>query len=74
MIYPDIGLSVDEFDDVIISQFEDGLTKEEIRENTKEMGLGNTKTDKSFTVSFHRRWKRLIDTGFIRDEKQGNKT
>ena len=74
MIYPDIGLSVDEFDDVIISQFEDGLTKEEIRENTKEMGLGNTKTDKSFTVSFHRRWKRLIDTGFITDEKQGNKT
>lgn len=74
MIYPDIGLSVDEFDDVIITQFEDGLTKEEIRENTKQMGLGNTKTDKSFTVSFHRRWKRLIDTGFITDKKQGNKT
>ena len=74
MIYPEIGLSVDAFSDAIISQFEDGLSKEEIKGNIKEMGLGNTTTDKSFNVVFNRRWKKLIDTGFLNNEKQGNKT
>ena len=74
MIYPEIGLSVDEYSDAIISQFEDGLSKEEIKGNIKEMGLGNTTTDKSFNSVFNRRWKKLIDTGFLNNEKQGNKT
>lgn len=72
MIYPEIGLSVDAFSDAIISQFEDGLSKEEIKGNIKEMGLGNTTTDKSFNTVFNRRWKNLVDTGFINNEKQGN--
>ena len=74
MIYPEIGLSVDEYSDAIISQFEDGLSKEEIKGNIKEMGLGNTTTDKSFNSVFNRRWKKLIDTGFLDNEKQGNNT
>ena len=36
------------------------------------MGLGNTTTDKSFNTVFNRRWKNLVDTGFINNEKQGN--
>jgi hypothetical protein len=38
------------------------------------LGLGNTTTDKSFATVFNRRWKKLIDTGFINNKKQGNKT
>ena len=72
MIYPEIGLSVDAFSDAIISQFEGGLSKEEIKGNIQEMGLGNTTTDKSFNTVFNRRWKNLVDTGFINNEKQGN--
>ena len=73
-VYVDIGSTLDEFNAEIVSQFRDGLTKEKIKGNIKMLGLGNTTTDKSFNTVFNRRWKKLIDTGFLNDEKQGNKT
>ncbi|MDC3313284.1 AAA family ATPase [Gammaproteobacteria bacterium] len=73
-VYVDIGSTLDEFNAEIVSQFRDGLTKEKIKGNIKMLGLGNTTTDKSFATVFNRRWKKLIDTGFINNKKQGNKT
>jgi len=73
-IYVDIGTGLDEFDAQIVEQFNKGLSKKEINGNTRLLGLGNNTTDKSFAVSFNRRWNKLIDTGFIENKKQDNKT
>ena len=73
-IYVDIGTGLDEFDAQIVEQFNKGLSKKEINRNTRLLGLGNNTTDKSFAVSFNRRWNKLIDTGFIENKKQDNKT
>tara|TARA_B100001093_G_scaffold519252_1_gene607374 strand:- start:75 stop:1085 length:1011 start_codon:yes stop_codon:yes gene_type:complete len=72
-IYVDIGSGLDEFSAEIVSQFNLGLSKKEIKGNTMLLGLGNTTTDKSFGVVFNRRWKNLIDTGFINERKQETK-
>ena len=64
---------MDEFSAEIVSQFNLGLSKKEIKGNTMLLGLGNTTTDKSFGVVFNRRWKNLIDTGFINERKQETK-
>ena len=73
-VYIDIGTGLDEFDAQIVEQFNKGLSKKEINGNTRLLGLGNNTTDKSFAVSFNRRWNRLIDSGFIQNKKQDNKT
>ena len=72
-IYVDIGLGLDELSAEIVSQFNEGLTKKEIKGNTLLLGLGNTTTDKSFSTVFNRRWKILINKGFINEEETGNK-
>ena len=72
-IYVDIGTGLDELSAEIVSQFNEGLTKKEIKRNTLSLGLGNTTTVASFGVVFNRRWKTLIDTGFISEEETGNK-
>jgi len=72
-IYVDIGTGLSEFDSLIVSQFRDGLSKQEIKGNIRLLGLGNTTTDKSFATVFNRRWKNLADEGFMDEEKQGNK-
>ena len=72
-IYVDIGTGLDELSAEIVSQFNEGLTKKEIKRNTLSLGLGNTTTVASFGVVFNRRWKTLIDTGFINEEETGNK-
>ena len=73
-LYIDIGSTLDELSAEIVSQFNEGLSKKKIKENTLLLGLGNTTTDKSFGVVFNRRWKTLIDTGFISEKETGNKT
>ena len=73
-VYVDIGAGLDELNAEIVSQYNNGSTKKEIKETTYLLGLGNTTTDKSFGVVFNRRWKTLIDTGFISEKETGNKT
>ena len=72
-IYVDIGSGLDELSAEIVSLFNEGLSKKKIKGNTLLLGLGNTTTDKSFAVVFNRRWKTLIDSGFINEEETGNK-
>ena len=72
-VYVDIGAGLDELNAEIVSQYNNGSTKKEIKETTYLLGLGNTTTDKSFGVVFNRRWKNLIDTGFITEKETGKK-
>ena len=71
-LYVDVGKRLSEFEDKIIALFESGLTKDEIRDNIYEIGLGNTATRKSFNTVFLRHWKNLIGMGYIKGEQHGN--
>ena len=73
-VYVDIGKGLDALDSKIVSLFDTGLPKKEIIDNTHLLYIDNTPTRKSFDVVFNRRWKRLIDTGFIQEGQQGNKS
>lgn len=71
-VYVDIGSGLDQINAEIVTQYQKGLTKEETRSKIQNMGIGNWKSNKSFTVSFNNRWKSLIDKGFIDTGKSGN--
>ena len=71
-IFVDIGSNLDQFNAEIVSQFTSGKSKSDIKRNTRVLGFGNNTTDKSFSVTFNRRWKKLIEQGFIYEEKQDN--
>ena len=71
-LYVDVGKRLTDFENQIITQFESGLDKDEIRGNIYKLGIDNTATRKSFNAVFLRHWKNLIALGFIRDRQQGN--
>jgi len=71
-LYVDVGKRLTDFENQIITQFESGLDKDEIRDNIYKLGIDNTATRKSFNAVFLRHWKNLIALGFIQDRQQGN--
>ena len=64
-LYVDVGKRLTEFEDKIITFFESGLEKDEIRDNIYKLGIGNTATRKSFNAVFLRHWKNLVGMGYI---------
>ena len=66
-LYVDVGKRLTEFEDSIITFFESGLEKDEIRDNIYKLGIGNTATRKSFNAVFLRHWKNLVGMGYIKE-------
>ena len=73
-VYVDIGSGLDEINAEIVNEYQKGFSKEETKEIIAKLFYGNWKSDKSFQVSFNKRWNNLIDKGFIDIGKQGNQT
>ena len=73
-VYVDIGSGLDQVNAEIVNQYQKGFSKEETKEIIAKLGYGNWKSDKSFQVSFNKRWNNLVDKGFIDTGKQGNQT
>ena len=73
-VYVDIGSGLDQVNAEIVNQYQKGFSKKETKEIIAKLGYGNWKSDKSFQVSFNKRWNSLIDKGFIDPRKQGNQT
>jgi archaellum biogenesis ATPase FlaH len=71
-VYVDMGKSLGEFENQIVTFFESGLSKKEIKDNIYELGIHNTSTRNSFSVVYNRHWKNLISMGFITDKQQDN--
>ena len=71
-LYVDVGKRLTEFEDKIITFFESGLKKDEIRDNIYKLGIGNTATRKSFNAVFLRHWKNLLGMGYIKEEQHNN--
>ena len=71
-LYVDVGKRLTEFEDKIITFFESGLEKDEIRDNIYKLGIGNTATRKSFNAVFLRHWKNLVGMGYITEGKHSN--
>ena len=66
-VYVDIGSGLDQVNAEIVNQYQKIVRKKEI---IAKLGYGNWKSDKSFQVSFNKRWNNLVDKGFI---DKGNK-
>ena len=71
-LYVDVGKRLTEFEHQIISFFESGLGKDEIRDNIYKLGIGNTATRKSFNSVFLRHWKNLVGMGYITEGQHDN--
>ena len=72
MIYVDIGSSMDEIQSTILDYYKSGLDKDNIRDNTFKLYEQQYINKNSFNVVFARKWKSLINNGFISLEEQGN--
>ena len=64
-LYVDIGSSLNEFENHIVSSTKLGNSKEETKEILYKLGITNTTTRKSFNTVFNRSWKKLADMGFF---------
>ena len=66
-LYVDIGTNLNSFENAVLKHYELGHTKDEIRDIVCELKLDNTTTRNSFNVVFNRCWKKLINSGFIKE-------
>ena len=64
-LYVDIGSSLNEFENQIVSSTKLGNSKEETKEILYKLRIANTTTRKSFNTVFNRSWKKLADMGFF---------
>ena len=72
MLYVDIGSSMDEIQSTILDYYKSGLDKDNIRDNTFKLYEQQYNNKNSFNVVFARKWKSLINNGFISLEQQDN--
>lgn len=72
-LYVDIGKELSALENEIISLFKQGLTRDNIRDNTYKTHGQQYNTKKSYFVVFGRAWNSLLKQGFIDSGQQGNK-
>lgn len=72
-LYVDIGSELNELENEIIKQFQEGETKDNIRDNTYELLRQQYNSKKSFNVVFARAWKSLSIKGFLETRQHDNK-
>jgi hypothetical protein len=72
-LYVDIGKELSDLENDIISLFKQGLSRDNIRDNTYKTHGQQYNTKKSYFVVFGRAWNSLLKQGFIDSGQQGNK-
>lgn len=65
MLYVDIMFLIAELESDIIDLYKDGLDKDNIRDNTCKINGQHYNNKKSFNVVFARKWKSLLNQGFL---------
>ena len=65
MLYVDIMSLITELESDIIDLYKDGLDKDNIRDNTCKINGQHYNNKKSFNVVFARKWKSLLNQGFL---------
>ena len=65
MLYVDIMFLITELESDIIDLYKDGLDKDNIRDNTCKINGQHYNNKKSFNVVFARKWKSLLNQGFL---------
>ena len=71
-LYVDIGKELSNFENEIIALAKQGQIRENIRDNTYKTHGQQYNNKKSFNVVFGRKWKSLLNQGFIDSEQQDN--
>ena len=71
-IYIDIGKQVDDLESEIIKLSQEGLDRDNIRDNTYKTHGQHYNNKKSFNVVFGRKWNSLLNQGFIHSGQQDN--
>lgn len=65
MLYVDIMFLIAELESDIIDLYKDGFDKDNIRDNTCKINGQHYNNKKSFNVVFARKWKSLLNQGFL---------
>lgn len=65
MLYVDIMSLITELESDIIDLYKDGFDKDNIRDNTCKINGQHYNNKKSFNVVFARKWKSLLNQGFL---------
>lgn len=65
MLYVDIMSLITELESDIIDLYKDDFDKDNIRDNTCKINGQHYNNKKSFNVVFARKWKSLLNQGFL---------
>lgn len=72
-LYVDIGKELSDLENEIISLFKQGLSRDNIRDNTYKTHGQQYNTKKSYFVVFGRAWNSLLKQGFLDSRQHDNK-